>query len=136
MRWHLSSIFFLLAVLTLLPLGSLPVQAQEDCQFGEAEAPLPGLSGCIDKLKLSKVVNQLANFAVAAIVAIALITVVAAGYVYMTAGGNATQVTTAKTMIIAALLGLALALLSYIILNTINPDLLDLKEPEFKKPNL
>jgi hypothetical protein len=53
----------------------------------------------------------------------AFITLVAAGVMYITAGDNEGRATQAKSWIQNAVYGLALALLAYLILFTINPDL-------------
>lgn len=57
---------------------------------------------------------------------LALIMIVAGGIMYIFAGasGKPQDVSKAKTMILSAIAGLLLALGSWIILNTINPDLL------------
>lgn len=57
---------------------------------------------------------------------LALIIIVAGGVMYIFAGasGNPQNTSKAKTMILSAIFGLLLALGSWIILNTINPDLL------------
>ena len=53
----------------------------------------------------------------------ALIMIMVGGYQYMTAGGSETRTGSAKDRIKNAILGLILALCSYLILNTINPNL-------------
>ena len=50
------------------------------------------------------------------------------GYTVMTAGGNAQQSTKGKDMIMSSAVGLGLLFAAYIILNTINPDLVNFKE--------
>src|SRR3989338_8098402 len=49
------------------------------------------------------------------------------GVLWIVAGGNATRVGEAKAWIGAALTGLVLALTSYLILNTVNPALVNFK---------
>lgn len=76
-------------------------------------------------------INTAVNVVVAILVIIGVISIVVAGYIYMTAGGNANQVGTAKDIIKSALLGIVIALTSVIILNTINKFLgSGAKEPE------
>lgn len=55
-----------------------------------------------------------------------VIMIVVAGYIYMTAGSNTQRVGLAKSMLIAAVVGIVLALSSYLILFTINPVLVGL----------
>lgn len=63
-------------------------------------------------------------FSVALAALSAFVMIVIAGALYLTARDNQTQITKAKTLIGNALWGLGLALLSYLILNTLNPDTL------------
>lgn len=57
----------------------------------------------------------------------AVIVMMAGGYVWLFAGGNASKVGEAKSLITSAVLGLFLVLGSYMILNLINPELIKLK---------
>lgn len=59
----------------------------------------------------------------------AFIMIVSAGFKYFTSAGNPSAIGDAKDQIKSALLGLLLILTSYIILQTINPDLIILQEP-------
>ncbi len=114
----------------LLTLPPLPAAADDSCVFGLLEMPFPGWEGqCVDKISFSSFTQKLFNFIVAFIVGIGLIAVVAGGYFYMTAGGNAAQVGTAKAIISSALLGIVLALTAYIVLNTVSPQFIENKEP-------
>ncbi len=60
----------------------------------------------------------------------ALIMFVAGGVIYLTAGDNQKMVTQAQTYMRNSVLGLVLALLSYLILYTLNPDLVTRGFPE------
>ena len=64
---------------------------------------------------------------IAAILSVIMITV--SGLMWLTAGGNASQVGKAKQWIGGAITGLVLVLLSYSILNIINPNIVALKLP-------
>lgn len=57
----------------------------------------------------------------------AVIMMMAGGYVWLFAGGNASKVTEAKSLMSSAVLGLTLTLGSYMILNLINPALVNPK---------
>lgn len=52
------------------------------------------------------------------------------GFQWMTSVGNPTKISEAKDRLISAVLGLVLILASWLILNTINPELTLLKMPE------
>lgn len=56
-------------------------------------------------------------------VILALIMIVLSGYTYMTSGGNAQKVTTAKEMFAGAFIGLIILFAAVLILRTINPEL-------------
>jgi hypothetical protein len=56
-------------------------------------------------------------------VLLALIIIIFAGYRYITSGGNAQGVTSAKEMFTGAFIGLIILFTAVLILRTINPDL-------------
>ena len=56
---------------------------------------------------------------------VAMVMIIIGGFRYMTSTGNASAMADAKDMIFSALLGLGLALLSWLILYTINPDFIN-----------
>lgn len=58
---------------------------------------------------------------------LAAVVLMVGGLIWLTAGGNQEKVSDAQQWIKAALTGLVITLLSYIILQTINPDLVNLK---------
>jgi len=60
---------------------------------------------------------------------IAMILIVIAGFQWVTAAGKMSTITQAKSRISNAIFGLFILLASYLILNTINPALVNLKEP-------
>lgn len=60
---------------------------------------------------------------------IAAIMMMIGGFQYLTAGGDASRVSAAKGRIVDAIVGLCLTLGAYLILNTINPDLVSLRLP-------
>ena len=84
-----------------------------------------GLAGCIAKIYL---------FSLGAGALIALLMVVLAGYRYMTAGGNAEQVSAAKESLEMAFKGLIIIFVGFILLYLINPDLVQFKPLQL--PNL
>ena len=74
------------------------------------------------------------NYSMGFVGILAAVVLMFGGVMWLTAGGNQGQVGEAKEWIKAALTGLILALLSFLILNTINPDLIKLKMPTIKSP--
>lgn len=113
----------------------IPAHAQtaSSDSFGRFEVGLPGGSdfrkgGSIDTFIQSfqdrpilALVGMFVQFVIALIVIIGVITIVIGGYLYMTAGGNAHQVEQAKEMVYSSLVGIFIAFISVVILNTINP---------------
>lgn len=70
-----------------------------------------------------------------ALVGLAIIyALVRSGVEWMTARGNEGQVKTAKDRILGAVLGLVILLGSYIFLHTINPQLVDIRNPSINNP--
>lgn len=99
--------------------------------YGNFEVGLPGntdfkkdqpVSGALySGTPIRDLINTAVTFALAILVIIGVITIVIGGYMYMTAAGNASQVQSAKEMIMSALLGIFIAFISVVLLNTINP---------------
>ena len=95
--------------------------------FGKFEVGLPGIpkDTTIDEYvnnpkPIVRFINTSVNVVIALLVIIGLISITIGGYLYMTAAGNGKQIGTAKEIIIAALAGIFLALISVVILNTVN----------------
>ncbi len=78
---------------------------------------------------LTNYVSKFYKFAIgfAGILSVIMLTI--AGLMWLTAGGNSSQIGKAKQWIGGSLTGLVLTLLSYTILYTINPDIVALKLP-------
>lgn len=68
------------------------------------------------------------NFGIWIIGVSALLMISIGGFMYITAAGNSSSITKAKGVIYDALFGLILALVSYLLLYIINPDLVNLKK--------
>ena len=123
-------IFFLVAGMLIFqhPQMGLAAEIQENGTFGNLEVGLPGIPAgkSIDELvkpgskPILTFINQAVTAVIAILVIIGLISITIGGYLYMTAAGNGGQVKTAKEWILAALVGIFLALASVIILTTIN----------------
>lgn len=95
---------------------------------------IPGLS-TTDPTSLVDYFQAIFTFAIAAAGILALLMIMFGGFQYMTAGGNESRTGDAKNRIKNAILGLILALTSYLILSTINPDLVAIKLTGLEKIN-
>lgn len=73
------------------------------------------------------------NFMISIVGVVAGVFILVGGFQYLTAGGDAARVSSAKNRIANALIGMVLALSSFVLLNTINPDLVNLKLPKLIK---
>ncbi len=65
----------------------------------------------------------------------AVIMIMIGGYLYMTSHGNAAQAEKGKDFITSAVLGLIIVLVSYVILRTINPNLVENFRTDFSLPS-
>ena len=85
--------------------------------------PPPGPTTPRDLTALPKLINQIFVWSLGLGALLALLMVVLGGYYYMTSAGNAENATKGVEMIWGAVIGLALLFGSYLLLSTINPDL-------------
>ncbi|MFA6797185.1 MAG: hypothetical protein WCR40_00515 [Candidatus Paceibacterota bacterium] len=91
------------------------------------ENAFPGVSTDGNKGDLGAFVGQIFNFGIAIAVVLALIEIIWGGVQYMTTDSWYTK-SDGKDRIQNAFLGLAIALLSYLLLYTINPELVDFSD--------
>ena len=100
------------------------------CAKVAAIAQAQGLENIISGTDVGDLVPGIYRFGLGLVGISALVALIVGGVMYMTAGGSQDQTKRARVWLGNAVFGLVLALLSYLILNTINPDLvrrLDLK---------
>ena len=126
-----KKIIFLILVFSFLIPYSLfliptPAQAQVKLETG-----LPGIpaSGLPVGQELPSYINYLFIFSLGLVTILALTQMIIGGITYILAAGNAAKMEDAKDMIFQALLGAGLLLVSYLLLRTINPDLVNLRNP-------
>ncbi|MDD4443925.1 MAG: pilin [Patescibacteria group bacterium] len=144
----LRPLFILIFLFSLLVVvfPATPLQAQIDFKF---QIPIPGLEGEMpvgkkegDKMKsdlLAKYIEGIYNYSFMIAGILAAVMLMAGGVIWLISAGNKSTISKAKTMITSSLVGLVILLLSYFILDTINPELLKkrdisidmMKEPEF-----
>lgn len=106
----------------------------------QTEIVIPGQVPVFDDGLLRGKVDDLADylgiiyqFLISIVGVVAGVFILVGGFQYLTAGGDAGRVTSAKRRIGNALIGFILALSSYVLLNTINPELVNLKLPQLVK---
>jgi hypothetical protein len=132
--WMISAVVVAVLMMGGFTLTSAKAQTEgssESCLFGNFEMPLPGLENrSMCSFTFVEYIAIIVQIFTGVVVVAGLIGIVVGGYIYMTAGGDAGRVGTAKQFIMSALFGIALALASYIILNTISPQFASqLQEP-------
>jgi len=81
----------------------------------------------IDEWTFVDYVITIYDWAIKAIVLLAIVMIMYSGFKWMMAGGNASSITKARDQIISALIGLVLAIGSYALLNFINPSLVNFR---------
>lgn len=106
-------------------LYTIPALAQVQLETGLPNAPSQLTTGT----GLPSYINYLFLFGLGLIAILALAQMISGGIVYILAAGNAAKVEDAKDIIWQALFGLGLLLVSYLLLRTINPDLVNLRNP-------
>ncbi|MDD4901687.1 MAG: hypothetical protein PHE24_00970 [Patescibacteria group bacterium] len=121
-----AALFFMPATAQAAPYPPLKLQV-----------PIPTLSG--GQINLTTEINfsgstkpiadyikLIYNYAVGVVGIVAAVVLMIGGLMWITAGGNASNVTEAKAMITASLTGFVLVLASYLLLDQINPALVNL----------
>lgn len=105
---------FALAAATYNSLVEIPCLLPDGC------SPNPSVTGYL---------SNLYSFLISAVGIVAMGAIVIGGARYLTSVGNPSAIEDAKHTIYSAIYGLILALVSWVIINTINPDILVLKNP-------
>ncbi len=120
--------YILSAIFATVPLSLL---AQEEDYQGvvNLSAPFGGLTRVSN---LGEYIAGIYNYSIVIAGILAGIMVTVGGVKWLTAAGNAPAIESAKKTIGGALVGLTLVLGAYVILNTINPQLVKLKVPRIR----
>jgi len=109
-----------------------PVVAQVQLETGIPNAPSQLPAG----QELPSYIRYLFIFGLGLISILALAQMIIGGITYILAAGNAAKVEEAKDTIFQALFGLGILLVSYLLLRTINPDLVNLRNPNLTPTQL
>ena len=117
-----QTIFFLLVLIALNILFPASALAQE------------GQGPCAGSENLAKCIVNIYRWALGVAVLLALTMIIFAGYLYMTAGGDAQRVASAKEKFMGAFIGIIILFAAVLILRTINPDLVLLPEDPIPLP--
>lgn len=79
-------------------------------------------------IRLGQCIIEIYRWALGLSVLLALLLIIFSGYRYMTSGGNAQAVATAKELFAGAFIGLIILFAAVLILRTINPELVSFKD--------
>lgn len=123
---------FILQLASLIFLLILPnnTQAAEPLKFtpqigiGEFQA---GIGKAIGENSIGEYIREIYSYAIGIVGIIAAVVLMWGGLNWLTAGGDQGRITEAKAWIGASITGLIIALTSYLILFTVNPDLINFK---------
>jgi hypothetical protein len=139
-----KKIIFSGIIFALLLIAPVLVWAQAKDTFVPVEPklqiPIPNLTftktsvdgGYVSLPWLADYIAATYKYGVGIVSFIAIIMIMVGGLRWTTAGGNASAVTSAKQMISGAVIGMILALGSYLILYSVNPDLVSFKNLQIK----
>lgn len=126
----------------LLVVGFMPFLGRaEDAIPFTPQVSIPGTNFVanqtvnITPTTLAEYIKGLYSFGVVAATIVAVIVVMYGGFLWLMAGGNSSQVKSAQSWITGAITGLTLLLMSWLLLQTINPALVELRglNPEIIK---
>ncbi len=119
-------------ILFLLIFGFIFLTSINICSALEftPEVAIPGFpkDATINGALLGKVINGFYNYIVWLAGILAVIVIMIAGFQWVTAAGNQSKIGEAKERITGAIIGLVLALSSYMLLNIINPELVKIQD--------
>ena len=122
--------FVVIFVAQLLALGALllmPAMVGAQVTFTPQVQIGDYAGGTVDKNSIGNYIKALYKYGVGVVGIFAAAVMMFGGLLWLTAGGDSGKVSEAKEWIKSSLLGLILALLSYTILLTINPDLVNFR---------
>jgi len=112
-------IFFFSVALFLFGAGVLKIRAATSFVY----TPMENIPGFEKTSNFFSYVSNVYKFGIWTIGIAAMLMIMIGGYVYLTSAGNTAQTEKAKNIITDAFIGLILALVSWLLLYTINPDL-------------
>ena len=123
-------VFWILVALILI--GSVVLPLTVSAQGGDPPA-VETAGPCSDAENLGNCIVSIYRWALGVAVLLALAMIIFSGYFYMSAGGDAQKVQSAKDMFANAFIGLIILFSAVLILRTINPDLVRFRDLEIEE---
>lgn len=117
----------ILTISTLFLIGSYLLINVNSVSAYTLQTPLGNITTIED---IADYISKFYNFLIGFAAILAVVMIMVGGVLWMMAGGSPERVSNAKSFITSALIGLILALSSYLLLQTINPRLVKLEMPE------
>ncbi len=134
MKKYIFIIILLFALsCALSAISCAPYAAMADVKLETGLPNIPGNQLTVGQ-ELPEYINYLFIFGLGLVAFLALGQMMLGGLTYILAAGNVAKVEAAKDTIQQALIGLGLLLVSYLLLNAINPDLVNLRNPNLTPP--
>ncbi len=113
MKKTTAILFLILLAAPLIAFAATPCVKEKDVSVKPEDLP--------------RCVNQVYIWSLGAASLLALLMIIIGGYYYMTASGNAERSSKGIEIIWSSVIGLAILFGAYLLLNTINPDLVNFK---------
>jgi len=134
-RLYTSACVFAVSILLFLPIMAL---GADDITF-TPQVTIPGTSDFANQKEIivsdsliGDYISAFFNFAVPGTAILAVVMMMYGGVIWLTSGGSTERISQAKQYISGAISGMVLLLASYLILNTVSPDLVSLQFPTIK----
>lgn len=132
-NFNIKMLFFLIAIfLILIPIFEIQATnpALQEAQKGLLQTASPDGAGLTDKTvqdfdqinsktEVTNIITRIVGYALSFLGVIFLILIIISGYQWMTAGGNEEVISKAKKRIINSVIGLAIVLMAYVLVQTI-----------------
>lgn len=100
------------------------------CLAGSATASQISFGGKSEFINIGDYIKTIYNYSLIILGILASVMIIVAGIQYVGSAGNPEMISSAKKRILGALIGLALAYMSYTVLNIVNPNTINLRLPQ------
>jgi len=130
-----TGIFFVLQIIAATVILTCPraVEAATTTVNFKPQVSIPGSSFVAESPSLltgstiASYIGAIYNYGMAIAGILATLVLMGAGVIWLTSGGDSGKITQAKELISGSIAGLLILVVSWVILNTVNPDLVNLK---------
>ena len=141
MKKNIIKFFLIISLFFVFSPISVLAQTEKEPIVFKPQVTIPGstftagasttMSGSLSTI--GEYIKSIYNYLILLVGLVAVIASMIGGVIWLTAAGNTTRISTAKSWIGGSLTGLVLALSAYLILKTINPNLTDFRDQNIAK---